>query len=108
MESLVYAVVSLWISSPQIYRLLISASPTMMETQVQSSELSAIYALSFHYKNYTYTTTGVKFKSNQLFIHLFLKLRATSRTSLANHFKSKRVKALNFKNTQCENSLFAA
>lgn len=42
MESPGYAVISPWLSSPQIYRLLITASPTLMETQACSFELSAI------------------------------------------------------------------
>lgn len=50
-----WAVISLWLSSPQIYRLLISASPTLMESQARSFELSAIYAFSFHNKENAHT-----------------------------------------------------
>ncbi len=68
MESPRFAVISLWFSSHQIYRLLISASPTLMDPQARSFELSAIYTFSFHDRNCTYTTRGVKFKSHHLFI----------------------------------------
>lgn len=59
MESSGYAVISLWLSSPQIYSLLISASPTLMESQARSFELSDIFMCSLSISNNrTYTTRG--------------------------------------------------
>lgn len=58
MESPGYPVISLWLSSPQIYRLLISASPTVMESKASSFKLLAIYAISFHYKKNAHTQPG--------------------------------------------------
>lgn len=70
MESPVYTVFSLWLSPPQIYVLLISASPTLTESQAgRSFELPAIlmFVLSIA-DNHTNTNTIFSLRFSKLVV----------------------------------------
>lgn len=58
MESPGFAVIALWFSSHQIYRLLISASPTLMDTQARSFEHEQPFILSLSITKIAHTQQG--------------------------------------------------
>lgn len=99
MEFRDYTVISLRLSSPQIYRRLISASPTLMEIQAFSFQISAICALSFPCTYCTYTAGWnlSHFGYLYFFSHALWGSWNKCETGVANQVKSKKVKATNLK-----------